>query len=135
MKCSFEEEINDPRHNPYLRLRTSKSPSVGIEKPMNDINSFPATILDPSLSALGNGQGQRSPPTLTDKEYPPTVDANLIGQIEALKSRYASICQCTALDTDLYSDTNHHQDFPIWRTGLLRLTMTVFVQRRLLNPR
>lgn len=28
VKCSFEEEIKDPRHNPYLRLRASKSPPI-----------------------------------------------------------------------------------------------------------
>lgn len=28
VNCSFEEEIKDPRHNPYLRIRSSISPSI-----------------------------------------------------------------------------------------------------------
>ncbi|KAJ5414654.1 hypothetical protein N7509_001281 [Penicillium cosmopolitanum] len=90
VKCSFDEEVKDPRHYPYLRLRSSKSPPIRREgtfarNETEDTGMMARTSL--SLSPLQSDPISTSLPTAVVNETASSNDDGLLQQVEMLKSR------------------------------------------------
>ena len=88
VKCSFQEEVMDLRHNPYLRMTTPKSPSVRNERTSADnfCLSPASAALIPALAALDRGDGQASLSGATGTQPSPR-DEDLPKQVQSLTSR------------------------------------------------
>lgn len=90
VKCSFDEEVKDPRHYPYLRLRSSKSPPVRRERSFTQHE--PETVgmmarVSSSLSPLQSDPMSTSLPTGLVDEMASSNDDGLPQQVEMLQSR------------------------------------------------
>jgi hypothetical protein len=89
VKCSFEDEVNDARYNPYLRLRR-RSPSgppssslpVGV-----GMDSVPAALveIDGGDDAQASSSSSAVPPAVAPNLS--VVDGELQKQVELLKAR------------------------------------------------
>jgi hypothetical protein len=91
VKCSFEEEVKDPRHNPYLCLRGSPSPSIGIDTRANESTIMPSSSSAQSsgLTGLDRGNATRSLLAVPPREIrTSSTDEELPKQIEILKARF-----------------------------------------------
>ncbi|KAJ5808997.1 hypothetical protein N7474_010266 [Penicillium riverlandense] len=94
VKCSFEEEVKDPRHNPYLCLRGSRSPSIGIDTRANESTVLPSSSAAQSsgLTVLDRGNAPRSLLAVPSREIrTSSTDEELPKQIELLKARIAEL--------------------------------------------
>lgn len=90
VKCSFQEEVKDPRHNPYLRLRSPgfSSTSFGRTPAVNKCLETASATLIPALTTFSGdvqpvltGIPAGGPSTsVTDEEIPK--------QLDSLRSRY-----------------------------------------------
>lgn len=91
VKCSFEEEVKDPRHNPYLRLRSSRSPPTSRERVIaeQDLRELgPLTRGSPLKSAHIERIRAPFPAGLVTGAKTPSADKGLPKEVEILKSRY-----------------------------------------------
>ncbi|CAI7599516.1 unnamed protein product [Penicillium pancosmium] len=90
VKCSFDEEVKDPRHYPYLRLRSSKSPPIRRERNFAQHETEDAGMMargSLSLSPLQSDPISTSLPTELVNETASSNDDGLLQQVEMLKSR------------------------------------------------
>ncbi|KAL3467845.1 hypothetical protein BJX64DRAFT_273822 [Aspergillus heterothallicus] len=93
VNCSFQEEVKDLRFNPYLRLRSSRSPSINRDPapPENDAVSVPASSASiiPGLPTYANGDAP--PPSARLPAPSATLGEALPRQIDSLKSRIVDL--------------------------------------------
>lgn len=90
VKCSFDEEVKDPRHYPYLRLRSSKSPPVRrggtfAQNEPEDVGMM--APISSSMSPLQRNPISISLPTGPADETTSLTEDGLPQQVEMLKSR------------------------------------------------
>ncbi|KAI1619408.1 hypothetical protein EDD37DRAFT_216771 [Exophiala viscosa] len=97
VKCSFEDEVKDPRYNPYLRLRSSPSPAVSLEQGEPDEGHF-AHLASASASSInhlapfdgGNAQALLSSVPAAPA-IPSSINDGLAKEVDSLKSRIADL--------------------------------------------
>lgn len=86
VKCSFEEEVKDLRFNPYLRRRSSRSPSVHVEEvPIDNARASaagPSPCLVPALAAFDSRDVRPDAPDASPAEE------TLPKKIDSLQSRF-----------------------------------------------
>ncbi|CAI7649916.1 unnamed protein product [Penicillium manginii] len=94
VKCSFDEEVKDPRHYPYLRLRSSKSPPIRRERTFAENEPEDVGLMGQISSPLSPLQGEPisiSLPAGLAREPTSSNDDGLPQQVEMLKSRLADL--------------------------------------------
>ncbi|KAL2862748.1 uncharacterized protein BJX67DRAFT_365692 [Aspergillus lucknowensis] len=100
VKCSFQEEVKDLRYNPYLRLRSSRSPSSHADRATDDNDSLHASAssaaLVPALTAFDGRDVQPPLPgplsgPLSSVPHGSPAEEGLPKQIDSLKSRVADL--------------------------------------------
>ncbi|KAJ5618761.1 hypothetical protein N7510_002745 [Penicillium lagena] len=94
VKCSFQEEVKDPRYNPYLLIGSSRSSSIGVDSGPTDsipISSTSASLF-PTLPAFDAGD-VHSPVWAVPVEGPevPATNDELPKQLELLTSRITKL--------------------------------------------
>ncbi|KAI5458318.1 hypothetical protein BGZ63DRAFT_61585 [Mariannaea sp. PMI_226] len=110
VKCSFQEEVMDLRHNPYLRMRSSKSPTASAESTSAENNfclSPASAALIPALMVLDRGDGQAPLPGPEGAEPSPS-DEELPRQVRSLSSRISDLERRLVA-----SQRDHHPSPPI----------------------
>lgn len=87
VKCSFQEEVKELRFNPYLRLRSSRSPSANFDDPRIDNTRVSAarssSFLVPDPTACTSGDVE------LDARHPSSAEEALPKKVDSLQSRFA----------------------------------------------
>ncbi|RSH95502.1 hypothetical protein EHS25_000594 [Saitozyma podzolica] len=90
VECSFQEEANDPRFNPYLRLGTSRSPPFSADKsPHGDASS--STSASARLHAFPAVMGRNGDWEAGSGPYQSSNEGNVARQVESLRSQLAEL--------------------------------------------
>ena len=91
VKCSFQDEVMDLRHNPYLRMNSPTSETAGAERSAigNFAVSSSSAALIPALSVLDEGDSATSLPASRVGESLP-MHNELPRQLQSLTERCGS---------------------------------------------